>query len=68
MSRLSVAGTDEEGDTVKVEPEHTNQTHEVFINTYINYNIVQSIDIDGMSRTRPYCAHVKKTLCRSIIE
>ena len=39
MSRLSVAGNDEEGDTVKVEPEHTKQTNEACINTYINYNI-----------------------------
>ena len=34
MSRLSVAGTDEVGDTVKVESEHTNQTHEACINKY----------------------------------
>ncbi len=38
MSRLSVAGTDETGDTVKVGPEHTNKTHEACKNTYINYN------------------------------
>ena len=60
MSRLSVAGTDETGDTVRVEPKHTNQTHEACINTYINYSIVQIIDIDGMVRTKTYCAHVKK--------
>ena len=39
MSRLSVAGTDEAGDTVKVEPEHTNETHEGCINTYTKYSI-----------------------------
>ena len=66
MSRLSVAGTDEAGDTVKVEPEHTNQTHEACIFSYINYSIAQSIDIDGMVKTRTYCAHVKKARCRSI--
>ena len=39
MSRLSVAGTDEAGDTDKVEPEHTKQTHEAYVKTYINYII-----------------------------
>ena len=68
MSRLSVPGTDEAGYTVKVEHEHTNQTHEACINTYISYSIVQIIDIDGMVRTKTYCAHVKKARCRSIIE
>ncbi len=48
MSRLSVAGTDETGDTVKVEPEQTNQNTRSCVDTYINY-IIYYIDIDGMA-------------------
>ena len=47
MSRLSVAGTDEAGDTVKVEPEQTNQNTRVCVYTFISY-IIYCIDIDGM--------------------
>jgi hypothetical protein len=47
MSRLSVAGTDEAGDTVKVEPEQTNQNTLECVYTYISY-IIYCIDIDGM--------------------
>jgi hypothetical protein len=39
MSRLSVAGTDEAGDTVKVEPEETNQNTLECVYTYISYII-----------------------------
>ena len=39
MSRISVEGTDEVGDTVKAEPEHTKHTHEAYVNTYSNYII-----------------------------
>ncbi len=45
MSRLSVAGTDEAGDTVQVEPEQTNQNTRVCVYTFINY-IIYCIDID----------------------
>jgi hypothetical protein len=48
MSRLSVAGTDEAGDTVKVEPEQTNQNTRTCVHTYIRY-IIYCIDIDGMA-------------------
>ena len=47
MSRISVAGTDEAGDTVKVEPEQTNQNTRACVHTYISY-IIYCIDIDGM--------------------
>ena len=47
MSRLSVAGTDEAGDTVKVEPDHNNQNTRACVDTYISY-IIYCIDIDGM--------------------
>ena len=68
MSRFSVAGTDEVGDTVKVESEHTNQTHERVKkkNTYINYSRALSIDTDGMVRTKTDCTQVKKARCRLI--
>jgi hypothetical protein len=39
MSRLSVAGTDEAGDTVKVEPEQTNQYTRTCVDDYISYII-----------------------------
>ena len=48
MSRLSVAGTDEAGDTVKVEPEQTNQNARACVGTYISY-IIYCIEIDGMT-------------------
>jgi hypothetical protein len=48
MSRLSVVGTDEAGDTVKVEPEQTNQNTRVCVGTYISY-IIYCKDIDGMT-------------------
>jgi hypothetical protein len=48
MSRISVAGTDEVGDTVKVEPEQTNQNTRECVDTYISY-IIYCIDIDGMA-------------------
>jgi hypothetical protein len=39
MSRISVVGTDEAGDTVKLEAEHTNQNTRACVDTYINYII-----------------------------
>jgi hypothetical protein len=48
MSRLSVAGTDEAGDTVKMEPEQTNQNTRTCVDTYMSY-IIHCIDIDGMT-------------------
>ena len=39
MSRLSVAGTDEEGDTIKVESDHTNNHTREYVFTYISYII-----------------------------
>jgi hypothetical protein len=47
MSRLSVAGTDEAGDTVKVEPEQTNQNTRACVDTYISY-IIYCLDIGGI--------------------
>ncbi len=47
MSRLSIVGTDEAGDTVKVAPEQTNQNTRVCVDTYISY-IIYCIDIAGI--------------------
>ena len=68
MSRLSVAGTDEAGDTVKVAPEQTNQNTRVCVDTYISY-IIYCIDIAGMTGSRKtYDVHIEETRCRTMRE
>ena len=68
MSRLSVAGTDEAGDTVKVAPEQTNQNTRVCVDTYISY-IIYCIDIAGMAGSRKtYDVHIEETRCRTMRE
>ena len=57
----SVAGTDEAGDTVKVEPEQTNQNTRACVHTYIKY-IIYCIDIDGMGMTYDVMRRSRATL------